>query len=73
MCSDPVVLRSRVEGRQRAIPGWYELHWEDVERSRANYVALAEPKLVIDAVAPVDENLERVREYLGIAHSSPDD
>jgi predicted kinase len=73
MCSDPAVLRSRVEGRQRAIPGWYELHWEDVERSRVNYVPLAEPKLVIDAIASLDENFERVRAYLGIAHSPPDD
>jgi hypothetical protein len=26
-----------------------------------------------DAVASLAENLERVREYLGIAHSPPDD
>jgi hypothetical protein len=57
-------LRERVEGRARSIPGWYELTWEDIERSRVNYVPLEEPKLVIDAVAPLDENLARVRRYL---------
>jgi hypothetical protein len=40
------------------------LSWEAVERSRANYVPLAEPKLVIDAVTPFDENFAVVREYL---------
>jgi hypothetical protein len=57
-------LRERVDGRTRSIPDWYELSWEDVERSRANYVPLAEPKLVIDAVAPFEENFAVVREYL---------
>jgi predicted kinase len=64
-CSDPALLRERVEGRERSIPGWYELTWEHVERSRAGYVPLAEPKVVIDAVAPVMENLARVRDHLG--------
>lgn len=66
VCSDPVLLRSRVEGRNRSIPGWYELSWADVERSRANYVPLADPKVMIDAVAPVSENLARVRDHLGV-------
>ena len=64
ICSDPVVLRDRVDGRTRSIPDWYELSWEAVQRSRANYVALAEPKLVIDAVAPFAENLAAVRQFL---------
>jgi predicted kinase len=66
ICSDAAILRTRVEARRRAIPGWYELRWDDVERSRANYVPLAGPKVVIDAVAPVAENLARVREHLGV-------
>jgi predicted kinase len=64
ICSDLDVLRTRIDGRTRGIPGWYELNWENVERSRTNYVPLAEPKLVIDAVAPFAENLEAVRSYL---------
>ena len=64
VCSDPEVLRARVEGRTRAIPGWYELQWSDVERSRANYVPLAEPKIVVDAVVPLAENLAAVMEYV---------
>jgi predicted kinase len=64
VCSDLAVLRERVVGRVRSIPDWYELSWENVERSRANYIRLADPKLVIDAIEPFDENLARVREYL---------
>jgi hypothetical protein len=66
VCSDPVVLRARAEGRCRSIPGWYESTWADVERSRTNYVPLATPKVVIDAVVSVGENLARVREHLGV-------
>jgi predicted kinase len=65
VCSDIAVMRTRLESRRRGIPGWYELTWDNVERSRANYVPLAEPKIVVDAVDPVAENLERVRAHLG--------
>ncbi len=63
-CSDPELLRARVEGRRRSIPGWYELTGADVERSRANYVPLAPPKIVIDSAAPVDVNVDFVWNHL---------
>jgi len=66
-CADPDLHRSRVEGRRRGIPGWYELTWEHVARTRLHYVPLAEPKLVIDAADPVHANHARVRDYLELA------
>jgi len=66
-CHDVEVLRRRVEQRCRDIPGWYELTWSQVERSRSSYVALEEPKLVVDAVNPLKQNLALVREYVGIS------
>jgi predicted kinase len=66
-CSNVEMQRQRVEPRCRDIPGWYELTWSQVERSRSNYVALEEPKLVVDAVNPLEQNLAVVSEYLGIA------
>lgn len=66
VCSDPDVHRDRVDGRTRDIPGWYELSWPQVERSRAGYQALREPKLVIDAVNPFAHNLALVRAHLGL-------
>jgi predicted kinase len=47
-CSDEIVLRSRVEGRQRNIPGWAELKWEDVNRVHRGWVEPADVDLSID-------------------------
>jgi predicted kinase len=65
ICSDIEVHRTRIEGRIRAIPGWNELDWKFVERSRTSYEPLACEKLVLDAVDPVADNLARVRAYIG--------
>ena len=64
ICSDTDVHRSRVEGRRRGIPGWYELEWELVERGRQLYEPLREPQVVVDAVAPQEQNLDRVIRHL---------
>jgi len=64
ICSDMSVHRERIEGRSPDIPGWYELTWEQVEASRARYQPLAGPKLVIDALAPVADNLGLAMRYL---------
>ena len=64
VCSDVDVHRSRVEGRRRDIPGWYELTWDRVERGRRLYEPLCEPKVVIDAVRPPEENLACVMGHL---------
>jgi hypothetical protein len=64
VCSDIAVHRSRVEGRSRDIPGWYELVWERVKAGRQHYVPLADPKVVVDAVDAVDANFAKVKEAL---------
>ena len=64
VCPDLEVHRSRVEGRLRGIPGWYELEWDQVARGRAHYQPLAEPKLVLDAALPVLDNLDIVKRAL---------
>jgi hypothetical protein len=63
-CSDIDLHRSRIEGRQRRIPGWYELEWERVARGREGYPPLAGPKVTIDAIDPVEHNLAQVRAHL---------
>jgi hypothetical protein len=72
VCSDPEVHRSRVVGRIRAIPGWYELDWEHVEEARARYEPLAVEKIVVDAIDPIDENVARVRAHLGLGKDAGD-
>ena len=50
--------------RQRNIPGSYELDWASVQRSRARYVPLDDPKIVVDAVDDLAANLQRVLEHI---------
>jgi predicted kinase len=64
VCSDVEVHRRRVDGRRREIPGWYELKWEWVERGRQLYEPLSEPKVVIDAIEPLEHNLGVVMHHL---------
>ena len=48
-CADAGLHRSRVEGRQRQIPNWYELDWDHVEQARSSWVAPDDLDLVLDA------------------------
>jgi predicted kinase len=68
VCSDPATHRSRIEGRVRGIPGWYELTWADVERSRSQYDAWPEDHLVVDAVAPLADNVARALRYASLGY-----
>jgi hypothetical protein len=56
-CSDVALHRSRVEGRQRSIPNWYELDWPQVEGSRETWQIPADSvDLRIDAANNWDAN-----------------
>lgn len=68
VCRDLVVHRSRIEGRVRGIPGWYELTWADVEQSRARYDAWPEDHLVVDAVAPLVDNAALALQYISLGY-----
>jgi predicted kinase len=71
-CDDVELHRKRIEGRTRGIPGWYELEWDGVERSRRTYEPLECDKCVVDAGEPIAANLVRVRRALGIGeHVAP--
>jgi predicted kinase len=65
-CSDAAIHRTRIEGRSRDIPGWDELDWVHVERSRTEYVPEPDATIVVDAVEPFEDNLRRVRGTLGL-------
>jgi adenylate kinase family enzyme len=60
VCSDEDLHRSRVEGRQRGIPGWHEIDWDHVERMRVEFPRLSSPDLVVDAVNPLEGNVKAV-------------
>jgi predicted kinase len=61
--SDETVHRTRLASRARglALP---EPSWDDVERRRAEWTSWPEPHLTLDALSPVDVNLEKALQYL---------
>jgi predicted kinase len=69
-CADAALHRSRVEGRRRGIPDWYELDWHHVQRARDAWVPVADADLVLDAGAPVPQNLDRLRSLLNRARTN---
>lgn len=63
-CSDEEVHRARLNTRQRGIPGWHELDWSEVERVKGYYRPWNENRLILDALNPLEENLEHLFVYL---------
>lgn len=59
-CDDEEIQRGRIEQRSRGIPGWHELRWEDVARTRRAWVEPADVDLVLDSTRPVDELVAEV-------------
>jgi predicted kinase len=66
-CEDVDVHRSRIEGRERHIPHWPELRWQDVERTRARWQRPGDVDLVLSATDPVAQNIARLTAFLGDA------
>ena len=59
-CSDPELHRSRVDGRERGIPGWNEFDWSHVEESRKSW----DPNLSVDVRIDTAEPLSVIRRVL---------
>lgn len=66
VCSDLELHRKLIEGRERTIPDWYEISFEDALRVRRTYLPLEGPKLVLDAVDGSEQNLFKARLFLGL-------
>ena len=64
VCLEEAIHRARIASRQRNIPGWHELTWQDVERVQSYYAAWQEPRLVVDTGAPLEQKLETIPAYL---------
>lgn len=64
VCSDEEVHRTRVDGRRRGIPGWYELDWDQVRAGRSHYRPLAHPKVVLDAIDDLNDNLNTAMSFI---------
>ncbi len=63
-CAAPEIHRSRIEGRERSIPNWYELDWDHVAQARAGWEPIQGADVVLDAANQLEENTTRLREVL---------
>ncbi len=64
-CSDRKLHRTRLEHRERGIPGWHEGgNWANVERRLAEFPPWTGEVLTIDAVQPLAQNLATVFQYV---------
>jgi predicted kinase len=64
VCADEALHQARLSGRQRGIPGWYELDWAEVERVRAGYEPWETERLVLDMAADFEHNLAAALAYV---------
>lgn len=71
ICSDVAIHRRLLQGRERGIPGWYEITFEDALHVRDTYVPLHEPKLVLDAADDISHNIAKARTFLGLETANP--
>jgi predicted kinase len=63
-CDDVALHRSRVEGRRRDIPNWYELDWEHVLGAREAWEPIGNADLVVEAGQPVQHNIAQLQRML---------
>ena len=64
ICSDSSVHQTRIDNRERGIPGWYELSWTDVTNIQSTYTPWSEDRLVLDAMDDLNENLSKAIQYV---------
>lgn len=69
-CTDPVIHRSRIDGRRREIPGWHELEWPYVEEFTARWEE-PDADLYLDSVDALDDNLRRLTDVVGMGRPAP--
>jgi hypothetical protein len=64
-CSDLEIHRSRVEGRQRAIPNWPELSWSHVRATLAEWETPDGIDLFLEATDHWEDNVIRLHDCFG--------
>lgn len=64
VCSDIDIHRERLESRQRDIPDWYELEWDDVMKIKEIYKPWSEERLVLDTKENLPGNIKKANEYV---------
>jgi len=64
-CADRELHHERIRHRVRSIPGWYELTWDDVERTRTIWLPPDHVDLTLQATESVEHNGALIARLLG--------
>jgi hypothetical protein len=59
-CDDLDLQRARIEQRSRSIPGWHELKWEDVARTRSRWSEPTDVDLILDSTETVADLIDAI-------------
>ena len=68
---EPAAHRQRVDARHEEIPGWPAPDWDHVESMRSRYEPWTRERIILDAAAPIEQNLDLVTAYVADRASSP--
>ena len=60
VCSNEAIHRTRLSTRQRNVPGWYEVGWDEVLEVRSRFEPWHGEHLTVDCVRPLAENIARM-------------
>lgn len=63
-CDDLEIHHLRIEARERSIPDWYELDWDHVQQSHAQWERPERVDIVLQTTHSPEENRERLARLL---------
>lgn len=64
ICSDVALHKQRLSVRKRNIEGWPEITWEHVLEVQSGYKEWNEERLVLDSADNLQDNADKLRDYL---------
>ena len=64
ICTDTSLHRERLLSRKRGILDWPELEWSEVERVQSYYAPWQQEHLILDAIHPLQTNIDRAIRYV---------
>ncbi|MCX7707196.1 MAG: ATP-binding protein [Anaerolineae bacterium] len=73
ICTNESLLRDRIERRGQETPDYRPHDWESYQRERAQFERLTGPRLIVDTAEPLQLNVRKVLNYLGVQTQSETD
>ncbi len=70
ICTNEGLLRDRIENRGQELPEYRTRDWETYQHDRAQFERLAGPRLIVDTAEPLQLNVRKVLNYLGVQAGS---